>query len=117
MSSQLDLLRGGCLLADIDEAIKDTVRAVVENGKSGTVTIKLQIKPATKNGTNVIISDEVSTKLPKMPTGETMLFTSAAGDLSDSDPRQGKFNFERVTTPEIIVDKETVEVQNFTKIS
>lgn len=115
--SQLDLIRGGCLLADIDDAIQETVRAVLETGKSGAVNIKLQIKPATKNGTNVIIADEVMTKLPKMPTGETMLFTSASGCLSESDPRQGKLNFERVAVTEKGVDEETGEVQHFTKVS
>lgn len=103
--NQLSLIRQGGLLADLDDAVREVTRAVVERGKPGAVTITLRIRPATTNGTNVIVSDEVKTKLPKLQTGETILFTSVEGDLSESDPRQGKLDLNPevdTTTGEII---------------
>ncbi|MBQ9240233.1 MAG: hypothetical protein IJ164_02720 [Duodenibacillus sp.] len=105
--TQLEFIRQGGLLADVDEAIREAVMAVNEKGKAATVSITLTIKPATKNGTNVIITDEVRTKLPKLPSGETILFTSPDGDLAESDPRQGKLEF---VARKVEVDKETGEI-------
>lgn len=112
--TQLNLIRQGNLLADIDDAIKECSSAVVERNKSGKVVITLTIKPATKTASNsVIISDEVTTKLPKLPTGESILFAGDDGELFDSDPRQGKLAFEKVA----LVDKETGEVIHTTEPS
>lgn len=107
--SQLDLIRQGCLLADIDDAIKECSSSVVERHKPGKVVITLTIKPATKTSSNsVIISDEIVAKLPKLPTGESILFASDEGELFDSDPRQGKLAFEKVT--KVAAENDEVQV-------
>lgn len=114
--SQLSLIRHGGLLADIDAAIRECVREVCEKGKSGSVTIKLSIKPATKtSNSNVIISDEVSLKTPKLPTAESILFTTRDGDLCESDPRQGQLNFSKVEIKESV--PEVIEPERFQKVN
>ena len=47
--TQLALIRQGGLLEDIDEALRELNRCVGYIGKGGTLTIKISVKPATKN--------------------------------------------------------------------
>lgn len=95
--TQLSLIRQGGLLADVDEALRELVRTVCYMGKAGTVTVKISVKPATKNSrSNVIISDEISLKTPSLPTPETILFSTDDGELCESDPRQRNLDFGKV---------------------
>ena len=97
----LELIRNGLLCCDIEDAIRDATQAVTERGKAATVTIKLTVKPATKSSSdNVIITDDVSVKLPKLSSGETILFTCEDGRLSADNPRQGKLSFAKVEVKE-----------------
>ena len=88
--TQLSLIRQGGLLADVDEALRELVRTVCYMGKAGTVTVKISVKPATKN------SDEISLKTPSLPTPETILFSTDDGELCESDPRQRNLDFGKV---------------------
>lgn len=97
----LELIRNGLLCCDIEDAIRDATQAVTERGKAATVTIKLTVKPATKSSSdNVIITDDVSVKLPKLSSGETILFACEDGHLSADNPRQGKLSFAKVEVKE-----------------
>ena len=104
----------GGLLEDIDEALRELNRCVGFIGKSGTLTIKISVKPATKNsGSSVIVSDEVNLKTPKLPTAETILFATDDGDLCESDPRQRKLNFDKVEPTE----EPVAEEERFKKVN
>ena len=112
--TQLALIRQGGLLEDIDEALRELNRCVGFIGKSGTLTIKISVKPATKNsGSSVIVSDEVNLKTPKLPTAETILFATDDGMLCDSDPRQRKLDFGKVE----VVDDSPRETERFQKVN
>ena len=111
--TQLALIRQGGLLEDIDEALRELNRCVGFIGKGGTLTIKISVKPATKNsGSSVIVSDELNLKTPKLPTAETILFATDDGDLCESDPRQRKLNFDKVEP----ADEPTTE-ERFKKVN
>lgn len=112
--TQLALIRQGGLLEDIDEALRELNRYVGVIGKGGTLTIKISVKPATKNsGSSVIVSDDINLKTPKMPTAETILFATDDGDLCESDPRQRKLNFDKVET----VEEQPAEAERFKKVN
>lgn len=112
--TQLALIRQGGLLEDIDEALRELNRCVGFIGKGGTLTIKISVKPATKNsGSSVIVSDEVNLKTPKLPTAETILFATDDGDLCESDPRQRKLNFDKVEPTE----EPVAEEERFKKVN
>ena len=112
--TQLALIRQGGLLEDIDEALRELNRCVGYIGKGGTLTIKISVKPATKNsGSSVIVSDDINLKTPKMPTAETSLFATDDGDLCESDPRQRKLNFDKVETTE----EPAAEAERFKKVN
>lgn len=112
--SQLSLIRQGGLLADIEGALSECVREVCVKGKGGTVTVKIAVKPATKNSSStVVISDEVVLKAPKLPTAETILFATDDGDLCESDPRQRKLNFDQVEPTE----EPVAEEERFKKVN
>lgn len=112
--SQLSLIRQGGLAADIEQALSECVRQVCYLGKGGSVTIKISVKPATKNSnSNVIIGDEITLKTPKPQTAETILFSTDDGDLCESDPRQRKLNFDKVETTE----EPAAEAERFKKVN
>ena len=119
--TQLALIRQGGLLEDIDEALRELNRCVGIIGKGGTLTIKISVKPATKNsGSSVIVSDDINLKTPKMPTAETIfrsaetiLFATDDGYLCESDPRQRKLNFDKVEPTE----EPAAESERFKKVN
>jgi hypothetical protein len=112
--SQLSLIRQGGLAADIEQALSECVRQVCYLGKGGSVTIKISVKPATKNSnSNVIIGDEITLKTPKPQTAETILFSTDDGMLCDSDPRQRKLDFGKVE----VVDDSPRETERFQKVN
>ena len=112
--SQLSLIRQGGLAADIEQALSECVSQVCYLGKGGSVTIKISVKPATKNSnSNVIIGDEITLKTPKPQTAETILFSTDDGMLCDSDPRQRKLDFGKVE----VVDDSPRETERFQKVN
>ena len=99
--TSLELIRGGMLCCDIEDAIQEATQAVAERGKSAKVQITITIKPATKSASNsVIITDDIAVKLPKLATGETILFADDGGRLSADNPYQGKLSFTKVEVKE-----------------
>lgn len=90
MSRQIaDVLRdlaGGQTYENLNSALTDVVQAVLDTHKVGEISITLKIKA---NGENsVIVTDTIKTKVPERSRGETLFFTTSAGSLLRSDPRQ-----------------------------
>ena len=96
-----DILRdlaGGMTAMTITEKLEEVSMAVLETGKEGALTLTLKIKP---NGLrSVFITDEIKTKIPDMPRGDTIFFADDAGTLVRDDPRQGKLDLKEVPTNE-----------------
>lgn len=79
-------LAGGEVYEELSAQTAEVVAAVQETRKVGEVSFKLKFKP---NGENsVIVTEEIKSKVPELPRGETVFFTTADGGLMRNDPRQ-----------------------------
>lgn len=68
------------------EALRKVIEAVKVTGKAGTLTLKLQVKPADGVSDAVIVYDDLAYKPPQKTRGGSMAFITSAGDLSRTDP-------------------------------
>lgn len=79
--------RGGGLAIDAADAIAEVVQAVHQHGKKGSVTITFSVEPA-KDGVQIVLYDEVKSKVPQESALPSLFFVRASGQLSRRDPRQ-----------------------------
>ena len=80
-------IRDGALVVMLSEELQDVITSVVENGKPGSLTLKLKIEP---NGDNAVtIVSDVSAKQAKAGIGKAIFYADPGGNLHRRDPRQG----------------------------
>lgn len=83
-------IRGGETLAELHHAINALVGAVRSVGKTGTLTLKLNVALAQGSTATVVVTDDLTVKEPKPDREITILFADEANRLSRRDPRQPK---------------------------
>lgn len=81
-------VRKGQLVNQATEEMNALVRAVLDTGMKGELTITLKVKPNKNTTDQVVISSEVKTKTPRLGVADAIFFTDAEGDLHRSDPNQ-----------------------------
>lgn len=71
-------MRNGQTVRELTDAMADVIQRVKDTGKAGELTLKLKIAPASRGGevTTVIVTDNVTTKLPVMERGASIFFTT-----------------------------------------
>lgn len=74
----------GVTLDELDDKLARVVRAVIETGKSGTLTYTIKVKRNNKRGIKVI--DECKTKEPEEEKGETFLYANHFGRVMRNNP-------------------------------
>lgn len=77
--------RKGRFAAEATEALAAVVKACRETGKKGAITLKLTIRPTS---TEMMVSDEIETKIPKADTSASVFYDTEDGLLSRTDPDQ-----------------------------
>lgn len=75
----LAIQRKGTLASELAEGMADLNRAVLETGKSGTITLTIKVKP-TGDEVSVTVSDEVKVKLPEHDRGQSIFFVDEDGN-------------------------------------
>lgn len=92
-SQQLAFLNKGTLDAEVTEKLEQLVKAVRETGKGGDIILKLTVQPLNKrNEDQLRIIPDVKLKLPELEKAETIMFSTADGDLLRDDPNQIKMD-------------------------
>lgn len=86
--NQLDLIGSGDFVAEAEEKLAEVCRDVMSIGGSGKVTLTISVERSRKYG-QLELSTKIESKLPKLPSGKTILFADDAGNLMTDDPRQG----------------------------
>jgi hypothetical protein len=79
--------RGGHTHDELSDALQSLVAAVTEEGKSGTMTLTISIKPIGKSD-GLEVGAEVKVKAPKAPAGVSIFFPTPENNLVRQDPRQ-----------------------------
>jgi hypothetical protein len=102
-------LRAGHTLEELGEELANLLNAVKETRKSGSITLRIVVKPPKSGGFSYVqVTDEVTVKLPKLDKGDTVFFPTADGGLSRSDQSQRDLPFG--TKPGQVVDSDTGEI-------
>lgn len=87
----------GDLIPVLDHAGEEfgkLINAVVTNGKAGSITMKIDIKPSTAGA--LAVKATVSSKVPKGLPPESLLWPTPEGNLLAEDPRQTKIDLKPV---------------------
>jgi hypothetical protein len=89
--------RNGQTLSELSEVLQRLSLAVKDTGKTGSVTYKVIVKPS---GNALIVTDQISAKIPEAPRDAAVFFATEAGVLQREDPDQRKLDLREVKKPE-----------------
>ena len=79
--------RNGVTHDELSDKLQELVAAVTEEGKSGTLTLTINVKPLGKND-GLEVGADVKIKPPKPTVGVSIFFASPDNNLVRQDPRQ-----------------------------
>lgn len=82
------------LLDHAGEQFADLIKAIVSTNKSGTLTLKVDVKPSTAGA--MAVKASVAIKKPKGLPPESLLWPTPDGNLMADDPRQSKLELKPV---------------------
>ncbi|MFA7290934.1 MAG: hypothetical protein WC023_01675 [Rhodocyclaceae bacterium] len=83
-----------CILDHAGNKFAELIKAVCENNKAGTLTLKIGVKPSTAGA--LAVKAEVSITKPKGLPPESLLWATPEGNLLAEDPRQTKLDLKPV---------------------
>jgi hypothetical protein len=81
-------VRGGVVLDELAEQMQALVNAVTESGKSGKLTLTIEVKPFDKVDGAMVLRDTVKLTLPKITSAGTVMFATPEGNLQRNHPKQ-----------------------------
>ncbi len=93
-------LRAGQTEEDLAHELNALVEAVTATGKKGTLTLTITVQKVTKNSDQLLLVDDVKTKLPKADRGASIFWPTAENNLVRHDPRQGKLELRKAPEAE-----------------
>ena len=87
-------LNGGDVEQELSGKLTELVAAVKLVQKKGSMTVTLNVKPATKGGAEIVfVTDEIKSKVPEFDRASTLFFIDDENQLRRQDPRQSTINF------------------------
>ncbi|MEC5321197.1 hypothetical protein VSX61_20030 [Brenneria populi subsp. brevivirga] len=88
-SQQIAYINKGTLDAELTEALADVIKAVRETRKKGSVTLTLNLAMLDSRTENTLkITPDIKFSIPKLEMADTIMFSTADGDLLRDDPDQ-----------------------------
>lgn len=96
ITDTLRLIDGGVFVDIASDKLNDLVKAVDETGKTGTLTIKLDLKRAREGAVN--ITPTVVAKLPEKKADPSLLWVTVEGNLTLENPNQQRLDLRPVAT-------------------
>lgn len=83
----------GALNNELTDVMADVVKAVRETGKQGTITLQLKVSMLNRRDEDVVkITPNVKSSVPELDRAETIMWSTADGDLLRNDPVQQDIN-------------------------
>lgn len=92
----LRMLDGGAFLDIAGDKLAALVKSIEDTGKSGTLTIKLELKRV--GGGAIQITPHISCKTPEAKPEATLLWATVEGNLTVENPSQQKLDLRSVDT-------------------
>ena len=90
-------LNRGELNDELTETLAEVIKAVRNTRKQGTVTLTLNVAMLNARTEDTIkITPKVSTKVPELNRDESIVFSTANGDVLFEDPSQIKMELKQV---------------------
>ncbi|MBP8177212.1 MAG: hypothetical protein KAX77_05540 [Xanthomonadales bacterium] len=83
----LSAIAGGLFVRQVEDELKALVEAIQESGKSGTLTLKLKLRPHGRGNREIHVDADVRSIAPPTPTDSTIFFAQR-GQLLRDDPDQ-----------------------------
>jgi hypothetical protein len=93
------------------EMLRKVIEAVKATGKVGSITIRLDVKPADGLTDAVVVYDRLSQKVPEKTREGSMAFITREGDLSRTDPSAMPLWDEDIRDAGAHVDLQTGEIK------
>jgi hypothetical protein len=90
------------LSIQIDDSLRDAIRAAQSSGQPADVTLKIKVKPGPDR--RVSFTAGLSAKIPRPPVSAVTLYADEEGNVHRSDPAQLRMPF---TGPTPITSKRT----------
>jgi hypothetical protein len=87
-SETLKDIRDGNLLTELPSQLADLVASILATGKSGSLTLKLNIKVLQPGSKTLLIQDLVTVTKPEADRATTVVYATEENDLTRRDPRQ-----------------------------
>lgn len=97
-SDTLRDLRGGQCVDALTHGLADLVRACLDTGKPGEITLTIIVKPLKNSGEAVQIIDKIGNKLPTFERDASLFFVTSDGSLTRNNPRQERLDLREVDT-------------------
>lgn len=85
-------LAQGDLAPMLSDDLASLVKEVRNQGRKGTLTLKITVEPAGSNG-KVEVKSQVDLKMPKPDAGISVFFSTELGQLLRHDPAQRQLPF------------------------
>jgi hypothetical protein len=100
--------RGGATHAELTDGLAALAEAVMDTGKSGSLTLQIKVGKASKNGGHqMIVSDVVVVKAPTPARTESIFFfDEKTCSLTRQDPLQPQLPLQEVPKPATTTLKE-----------
>jgi hypothetical protein len=96
-SQQLAFLSKGCLDAELTQALADVVKSVRDTGKKGSISLTITVTKLNGRDEDCVrLIPAVKITTPKLPPYESVMYSTADGDLLREDPKQRKLDLREV---------------------
>ena len=101
-------VRDGRAHAELTGQLAELLAAVLETGKGGSLTLKIDVKPAGRGSDvdKVVITDTVTSKVPKPDRGQDFFWLTDSNNLSRNHPRQSELPLRDASAPSPATFKE-----------
>ena len=93
------------------ETLRKVIEAVKATGKVGSLTLRLDVKPADGLMDAVVVYDRITQKVPEKTREGSMAFITRDGDLSRTDPGAMPLWEEEVRDAGVNFDRQTGEIK------
>lgn len=84
----LGQIRGGAAVNKAGKQLEELVKAVLDTGKAGSISLIIDVKPDKTDNRVVMMKPTIKTKVPERGWSEGIFFMGPDGKLTKDDPAQ-----------------------------